>query len=567
MTPRRAAVRMRSTCKINPHILRWIEMVEGGEIVACKGQVALCAHVRKCFETEDIYTDDERLEKYLGLAKYLSYDQLFPWEPFCLALHLCTFKRKDGRPRWPKLFLLGGRGLGKDGYIALESFGAVSPYNPIKNYDVDICANVEEQATRPLKDIIDGMEDQRFADKLQKHFYWTKEYVRGLKYGGSIRGRTNNAKNKDGMRSGLTIFNEIHQYEDYANIRVFKTGKGKVAHPRELYATTNGDVRDGPLDEMLAEAGDILFSGHPDGGMLPVIFRLDDKAEVDDPAMWPKANPSLLYLPDLMDEVMAEYAEWKKNPTANSAFMTKRMNLPQSEADVAVTDWENIAATNTELPDMRGWSCTAGIDYATVTDFASLNLHFRKGVQRFDLSYSWLCLKSKDLFRMKCPWREWAGAGMLTLVDEPQIPPALICAKLQELGAIYDIKKLAIDNYRYALFAEFLDAIGFDAKNRKNVWIIHPSDIMKIVPVIDSLFTDRLLCWGDNPVLRWATNNTKLVKSGRKTGTDTGNQYYAKIEGKSRKTDPFMALVASVIIEDELPSTDTVYEDIPVITL
>ena len=48
------------------------------------------------------------------------------------------------------------------------------------------------------------------------------------------------------------------------------------------------------------------------------------------------------------------------------------------------------------------------------------------------------------------------------------------------------------------------------------------------------------------------TNNAKKVRSGKKDGTDTGNYYYAKIEAKSRKTDPFIALVAAMTIEDVL---------------
>jgi hypothetical protein len=47
-------------------------------------------------------------------------------------------------------------------------------------------------------------------------------------------------------------------------------------------------------------------------------------------------------------------------------------------------------------------------------------------------------------------------------------------------------------------------------------------------------------------------NNTKRVRSSKKIGVDTGNFIYAKIEAKSRKTDPFMALVASMVIEPEL---------------
>lgn len=57
---------------------------------------------------------------------------------------------------------------------------------------------------------------------------------------------------------------------------------------------------------------------------------------------------------------------------------------------------------------------------------------------------------------------------------------------------------------------------------------------------------------GDVPHLRWATNNTKRVRSSRNIGVDTGNFIYAKIEAKSRKTDPFMALVAAMTCEKEL---------------
>ena len=60
-------------------------------------------------------------------------------------------------------------------------------------------------------------------------------------------------------------------------------------------------------------------------------------------------------------------------------------------------------------------------------------------------------------------------------------------------------------------------------------------------------------------------NNTKMVRVGRRYGkpddSDIGNFVYAKIEAKSRKTDPFMALVASMTVEDEIPYAQT--SDIP----
>ena len=90
---------------------------------------------------------------------------------------------------------------------------------------------------------------------------------------------------------------------------------------------------------------------------------------------------------------------------------------------------------------------------------------------------------------------------------------------------------MAIDAFRYALLAKYLQNIGFDAKVYKNLKLVRPSDIMKVAPVIDSCFANDYFVWGDNPVLRWATNNTKMVRYGRKPGkeddADIGNFVYA----------------------------------------
>lgn len=554
---------MTSCNAINPHILRYIEAVEQGSIRSCVEQRQLVSYVRTCFETEDIYTDSEQLEHYLHLATYFPFKTVFPWQVFFVGLHLCTYWRESGMPRWPDAMALIGRGAGKDGTIAWMSLCLLSPYNGIRAYDVDICANNEDQAMRPVEDVIAALETPGQTKKLKKHFYWTKEKVVGLRTKSTMRGRTNSPKGKDGLRSGICIFNEIHQYENYKNIDVFTTGLGKKQHPRRTYFSTNGDVRDGPLDDLMNTAKEILDGAADDNGFLPFICKLDSKTEVDDQENWEKANPSLPYLPNLQQEVQKEYRQWKKAPDQLPAFMTKRMNLPQSAAEIAVTDWENIKTTNRELPDLTGWTCVCGIDFAKLRDWVSVNLHFRRGEERFDISHSWVCVQSPDLWRIRAPWQSWAD---VTAVDKPEIPPSLVADYIEQAQQKYFVKKIAMDSYRFALLARELQRIGYSTES-KTIHLVRPSDIMKIQPVIDSLFTNRHFIWGDCPPLRWATNNTKLVRSGRASGTDTGNFYYAKIEAKSRKTDPFMALVASMVIEDalgegmpcgKLPSLDVV---------
>ena len=538
------------SCEIPPEVLEYIQLVGSGSPRACPEQHALVALVRRAFETEDLQVETGRLEKYLGLQKYFPF-ALFPWEKFLFTLWNCTYTAQ-GRPRWKTVLCMVGRGAGKDGYIAFDSACSISPYNPVGHYNVDICAMNEDQATQPSKDLVEVLELPRYEAKLNRHYYHTKEIIQGRKNRGVMKGRTNNPKGRDGMRSGKTIFNEVHAYENYDNIKVFITGLGKVADARIGYFTSNGEVSDGPLDDKLAQARRILFEGEADGGMLPFICCLQSRDQVHDPANWYMANPSLAYRPSLLQETEDEYRDWLEHPEQNGDFLTKRMGLRAGQKEISVTDYEKVKATNRPLPDLRGWSCTVGVDYAELSDWAAVNLHFRRGAERFDLNHAWICAQSKTLPRVKAPWRAWAEAGHCTVVEDVSIHPDLLADYIRKAGQRYNLKLLCMDHYRWTLVSESFRKIGFDANDKSRVKLVRPSDIMQVEPVIQECFDRGLFTWGDNPCLRWAVNNTKRVRSSKKLGVDTGNFIYAKIEAKSRKTDPWMALVASMVGETTL---------------
>lgn len=547
---RAGAVRTMS-CNLPPEICRYLESVEADTPRACPEQHALCAYIRRCFEVEDIRVDTEQLAKYLGLIRYFPFERLFPWEEFLLALWDCTYK-PDGTPRWKTLLCMVGRGAGKDGFIAFDGACSISPYNPVGHYNVDICANNEEQAVTPVKDLAEVLESPKYEKKLKRHYYHTKELIQGRKNKGVMKGRTNNPKGRDGMRSGKVVFNEVHAFENYDNIKVFITGQGKVAQPRVGIFTSNGEVSDGPLDDYLARGRRILFEGEPDNGFLPFICCLGSREQVHDPENWYMANPSLFYLPHLRQEIEDEYREWVDHPEQNGDFLTKRMGLRAGQKEISVTDYEKVKATNRPLPDLTGWSCTVGLDYAELSDWASVNYHFRRGAERYDVNHTWICAQSRTLPRVKAPWRDWAARKLVTVVDDVSIHPDLLAADIQDMARRCHVRMLAMDHYRWTLVSESMKKIGFDAGDKKRVKLVRPSDIMMVDPVIQECFDRQLFTWGDQPHLRWAVNNTKRVRSSKKMGVDTGNFIYAKIEGKSRKTDPFMALVASMTIESAL---------------
>lgn len=511
--------------------------------------------IEAAFGTEDLSVDLDLYEKYVSQGKYYDFGRLYPWERCLIGLMLCTFKA-DGMPRWNELYCFLGRGAGKDGFITVLAHDLISPYNPSPYYDVDIFGYNEDQAKRPFLDIFDMMKN-RYPGKMGKHFKWTREEIVGKKNGGVIKYHANNAKGKDGLRSGAVIFNEVHAYENNKQIDVGITGLGKKKHPRQFYFSTNGNVDEGPFDEMMKEASEVLSNpDKSDDGKLFFIFELDSKDEVDDEDLWHKANPSLIYKPELMTEIRKEYKKWKANPAALPAFMTKRMNIRQSDQKLPVATKEQIMATNKEIPygKIKGMQCVAGIDYAQVNDWAAANLHFLLADgSRVDLNHAWVCTQSDRIRRLRCPYQEWARCGDITLVDAPTISPSLIGDWLFEMNQIYRIKTVVVDYYRYDMIKNELRNVGF-ADELKNIKTYRPSDIMRTSPLITKCFCEERFIWGNKPYLRWATNNTMMVKSQKskvaESGKlDIGNYVYGKIEPETRKTDPFMALVASMTEE------------------
>lgn len=533
-----------------PELAEYAGLVESGAVESCAEQRQLIRYVRKAMEDEEIYFEPGQVEKYMSYQKYFPFD-LYPWEKFVFVLHNCVYDA-DGLPRWPDLLLYMGRGGGKNGYLSFEDFCLLTETNGIRDYDIDICANSEDQAMTSFEEVYSVVTNPEFRKPMSRNFKWTKTAITNRKTNSTLRFRTSNPKTKDGGRQGKVDFDEVHAYENWAAMNVFTTGLGKKPHPRTTYATTDGDVRDGPLDQLKERAKRILDGSLSDNGLLPFICKLDDESEVHDESKWAKANPSLPYKPELVQRIRTEYQNYLLEPVKNASFMTKRMNLPQGNADTEVTSWENILKTNRPLPDLRGMTCVCGIDYTKTTDFMSAVLLFRDGETYYAIHHSWFCTQSRDKGRIKLPLDEMESRGLLTMVDDVEISPQLVTDWIMEQRRNgYNVAKVAADSFRYSLLRRSLASIGYDAAE-KTVKMVRPSDVMFVQNKIGSLFAHGGIIWGDDPMMRWYTNNTKLVPA------PNNNFKYEKIEGKSRKTDGFMALVHAFTVEDAIPECQKV---------
>lgn len=531
---------------MNKYIQAYIDLVKSGITQMCREQYQLADLIEHTFQTEDLYVDEEQLERYMGLQRYFPY-KLLPWESFLFALHNCVYTA-DGDLRWPCLVIVVGRGAGKNGYLAFEDFALLTPIHGVKKYHIDIFATAEDQARATFDDIYDILESNK--DYFQKYYDWTKEEITNKATGSKLKFRTSAPKTKDGGRPGKVDFDEVHAYENSKLIDVAVTGLGKKPHPRRTYITTMGDVRDGPLDKLLEKAKKVLSGERPDNGWLYFICRLDSDAEIMDPTKWGKANPSLNdpNRKELLKEIQLEFDEYLDDPAGHSAFATKRMNRPQGDTEAEVTSWENIVAASAPLPEesvLMGRPAVWAVDYASTQDFVAAGVLVQVDDVYYWLTHSWVCAKSKTLSRVQFPLQEAERRKELTFVHEEEISPDIPVNWVCQMQKKYNLIMGGIDHFRWTLLAKAFSQRGFDPDRKKgNVKLTYSPEQSMVAPIITSAFLNHKIIWGDNMLMRWYTNNAIRIIDKR------GNITYGKIEPKSRKTDGFMALVQAFIVAE-----------------
>lgn len=520
----------------------YIDYVRSGERPMCVWQLQLVNLVERAFLTEDIRLDENQASRYLGLQKHFPY-RLLLWEEFCFLLHNCVY-REDGQLRWPRMAIVVGRGAGKNGYLAFEDFALLTPVNGIRNYDIDIFATSEAQARVTFDDIWDILEGNK--DYFSRYFTWTKEEIKNNATNSRLTYNTSSAKTKDGARPGKVDFDELHAYENGKLVDVAVTGLGKKKHPRRTIITTMGDVRGGPMDKLMERAEKVLSGELADGGWLYFICRLDSDEEINDPDMWGKANPSLYdpNRPELLNEILEEYQEYREDPAGHAAFATKRMNRPKGDILAQVTSWENIQAASKPVPEEELFGCPAvgAVDYASTQDFVSAGVLIPKDGMFYWLQHTWVCQQSSTLSYVKFPLREAELRGELTMVDAVEISPDIPVAWLEEQREKYNLILTGIDHFRFTLLSKAFGEHGFDPDRKKgNLKLTYTPEQSMVAPIIASAFINHKIVWGDSMIMRWFTNNaTRMIDK-------KGNITFGKIEPKSRKTDGFMAMVMAFI--------------------
>lgn len=531
----------------NKYVEEYINLYESGKIKLNKERIRLINYLRNhVLSRDDLYFDEKQIGNFVKFTE----KWYFPLEPFqkFIAVFVFLFYKENGRNFFRKFLIMMGRGGGKNGLITAITHYLSSELHGIPKYNVSIVANSEDQAKTSFMEMYDTIEENETLEDL---FYKTKVEIKNNATKSIVKYRTSNASTKDGLRDGCVIYDEIHQYQTNEVVRVFSSGLGKVKNPREFFIGTDGYVREGYLDKMKERANNILEEKELDDSLFPFICKLDDDSEVKNIDNWEKSNPMFCgprsdYAEGLFYIVQEEYKDLENDPSNREEFMTKRMNLPEVDLNKTVAAWDDILATNREMPDLSHKTCVGGLDFASIKDFAAVGLLFKDGDDYIWKTHSFVRKGFLDKVKLKAPIKDWEERGLLTIVDEPVIDIRHIVDWFCDMREQYGLTRIVADTFRLDLVKTALEAEGFELIYIRNPKAIHS----QLAPRVETLFAKHNIIFGDSPLMRWYTNNVYVhIKK-------DGNKEYLKKDENRRKTDGFQAFIhalwqADNVLEDE----------------
>lgn len=535
----------------------YISLYRDGKIKLNKERVLLIEYLeRDILSRNDLYFNDEMIEDCINFGEKW-YFPLNAYQKFLIAF-VFLFVKKTKRVFYRKHLWMLGRGGGKNGLITVICNFLISDLHGIREYNISVIANSEKQAKTSVGE---AEKTIKLNSTLRKYFKATATKIVSKLTDSEFTYLTSNGDTKDGLRDGAVVFDEIHYFETNKDVRVHISGLGKKPNPREFYIGTDGYIRDGFLDKLKERAMNVLNGNARSNALFPFICKLDDEKEVENPELWEKANPMLSrplseYAQGLFDTVYEEYEDLEEDPSNREEFMTKRMNCPVTDLQRSVATWDEIeAATKLEMPELNGHECIGCLDFASIRDFAACGLLFRPNGKYVFKTHSFVRKDFADIFyayskkrndkdtkKVLAPIREWEEKGLLTVIDEPTINVEHIVNYFVEARKNYAIKKIVIDNFRADLVRTALEKEGFEIEVIRNP---KAADAL-LAPRIETAFANNQIIFGDNPLMRWYTNNVLVVIK------KDGNKEYSKKEPIRRKTDGFDCFVTGMWRADEI---------------
>ena len=326
-------------------------------------------------------------------------------------------------------------------------------------------------------------------------------------------------------------------------VGAIEQGASKLDDYLIIAMSSEGTVRNSSGDTIKMELLDILKGDYVNPHVSIFYYKLDDINEIEDPAMWVKANPNLgktvSYEAYQLDVERAE-----KAPATRNDILAKRFGIPMEGYTYYFTYDETLPHRSISF---WGLPCSLGIDLSQGDDFCAFTFVFpikngAFGVKTRCYITSLTLLKLPMAMRIK--YDEFLSEGSLQVLE----------GNVLDLDEVYDDLDKFIYDEQYDV-----RAVGYDPYNAKsfiNRWEQEngPYGIEKViqgaktetVPLgeLKILASQRLLIF-DQSMMTFTMGNTITLEDTNGNRKLYKKRYEQKIDSVAAMMDAYVAYKAN----------------------
>lgn len=350
---------------------------------------------------------------------------------------------------------------------------------------------------------------------------------------GFCRANSADVASKDGVNAHGIFFDELHRQRDRQLWEIFEYASEARDQPLRISITTAGEDELGvwfeqrEYSEAVNRCDEVRDTAH-----LGVVYRALPTDDVDDPATWVKANPSLGHTLKFED-FKAKLEKAKANPVEWNGFLRLRLNII-ARASAKYFDADAWAACEKlerrELEDLEGEAFSAGGDLSHTTDLTALAALFGDEADGYDL-FCWFWMPEDNVAalerRDRVPYGQWVREGWIEATPGNAVDYEFFRARVNGLAGRHDLRKLGLDPWNAVKLGQELVSEGLAVEMVRQGFqtLNFPTKELRRLILAGKVRP------GTNPVLRWCFLNAVAVEDAAQSVKLDKKKSRQKIDG------------------------------------
>lgn len=240
-------------------------------------------------------------------------------------------------------------------------------------------------------------------------------------------------------------------------IGAIEQGASKIDDYLIVAISSEGTVRNGSGDTIKLELAEILKGEYHAPHISIWHYKLDEIEEVNDPNMWPKANPNL-GMTVSYDTYHRDVDRAEKNPATRNDILAKRFGIPMEGYTYFFTYEETVPHRRRQ----NFWQlpCALGADLSQGDDFCAFTFLFPLNQERFGVktrSYITELTLHRLPGAMRQKYEEFIAENTLRVMEGTVLDMIDVYDDLEQTIIIpneYDVRALGYDPYNAKEFIE-----------------------------------------------------------------------------------------------------------------